>query len=176
MKGRKRKTTTREPNGRAQRTSIDVKAVAQTMPHRQEVKPEIRHDPLAETKLGRLRLNGWITQPQYEAGDKYREIVLRYRAVIDAPRGEQSLAGVIVGPWGGSGALDDDEARRRKDQYDAAFEALECGAGNRAARAVAHVAIYNRIEFVLSDLRNGLTALAEHFGLTGAARFASRHK
>lgn len=172
--GRKRKVTVvRQPNGQPRRIAVDVKAIAQTMPHRQEVQPEIRHDPLAETKLGRLRLGGWITQPQYEAGDKYREIVRRYRTVIDAPRGEVSMSGVIVGPWGGSSDLDDDEAQRRKDQYNSAFEALECGAGNRAARAVAHVAVYNRVEFVMDDLRRGLTVLAEHFGLTRPVKSGS---
>lgn len=174
MRGRKRKfKVERQPNGQARRKAVDVNAIAQTMPHRQEVRAEIRHDPLAETKLGRLRLAGRITQPQYEAGDKYREIVLRYRAVISAPRGEVSMSGVIVGPWGGSGMMDDDEAQRRKDQYNSAFEALESGAGNRAARAVAHVAVYSRMEFDLTDLKRGLTVLAEHFGLTRPAKFAS---
>jgi hypothetical protein len=174
MRGRKRKfKVERQPNGQARRKAVDVKAIAQTMPHRQEVRPEIRHDPLAETKLGRLRLAGRITQPQYEAGDKYADIVRRYRAVISAPGGEVSMAGVIVGPWGGSGAMDDEEATRRKDQYNAAFEALECGAGNRSARAVAHVAVYNRLEFDLTDLKRGLTVLAEHFGLTRPVRSAN---
>ena len=62
-----------------------------------------------------------------------------------------------------------------KQKYDAAFEALESGAGNRAARAVAHVAVYDRPDFVMDDLRRGLSKLAEHFGLTRILNFARRH-
>lgn len=111
-------------------------------------------------------MGGWVTAPQYDAGVKYRDIVARYRAAICAPRG-------IVTPSGRGGELTDDKARDMKEKYDAAFEALERNAGNRAARAVAHVAVYDRPDFVLTDLRLGLNTLAEHFGLTRPIQFAS---
>jgi hypothetical protein len=168
MRGRKRKVVVvREPNGRAKRKPVDVKEIAQTMPHRREVAPEIRHDPMAETKLGRLRLVGRITVPQYDAGVKYRDIVGRYRAAICAPRG-------IATPTRG-GEMSDEMALDLKQKYDAAFEALEGGAGNRAARAVAHVAVYDRPDFNMDDLRLGLSTLAAHFGLTRVLNFARRH-
>jgi hypothetical protein len=169
MRGRKRKfAIERQPNGQPRRKAVDVKEVAQTMPHRREVAPEIRHDPMAETKLGRLRLVGRITGPQYESGVKYRDIVGRYRAAICAPRG-------IATPTRG-GEMSDEMAIELKQKYDAAFEALEGGAGNRAARAVAHVAVYDRPDFNIADLRLGLSTLAAHFGLTRVLNFASRNK
>lgn len=165
--GRKRKSGKRQPNGQLSRETKDSPVlVAATMPHRQEVGEAVRHDPKAESQLGRLRLNSWITEAQYDAGERYREIVMRYRAVIDAPGGERSMAGVIVGPWGGASMLSDEEATRRREKYNAAFEALECGAGNQAARSVAHCAVNGRGEWQLHHLKSGLTALAVHFGFT----------
>jgi len=168
MRGRKRNVVVvRERNGRAKRVAVEPNEIAQAMPHRKEVAPEIRHDPMAETKLGRLRLVNRITVPQYDAGVKYRDIVGRYRAAICAPRG-------ISTPSRG-GEMSDEMALKLKDKYDAAFEALEDGAGNRAAKAVAHVAVYDRSDFNMDDLRRGLSTLASHFGLTRVLNFARRH-
>lgn len=168
MVGRKRRQNVkRQPNGRpSPEKGLDPRAVAQLMPHRRLVPADVAHDPKAESLLGRLCLNGWITEAQYDAGKRYRDIVIRYRAVIDAPKpDERSLSGVIVGPWGGSGAMDDEEAVRRKAMYDAAFIAVS-DSGQRAARAVARCAVHDRREFELVDLRCGLSALVLHFRLT----------
>lgn len=167
MVGRKRRRGNREPNGQIQRErGIDPKAIAQLMPHRRDVPHELAHDPKAESVLGRLCLNGWITQIQYDAGVKYREIVMRYKAIIDCPRGEVSMSGIIVGPWGSSFTLDEAEIERRKSSYNAAFEYLESHAGNMGARAVASCAVHERNDFIPRHLKCGLDALARHFGLT----------
>jgi hypothetical protein len=44
---------------------------------------------------------------------------------------------------GKSGGLDDDEMLRRKAVYDQAYEAVEAGGGQRGAKALARVAIYD---------------------------------
>jgi hypothetical protein len=107
MVGRKRKQNIkRQPNGQPSRErGIDPKALAQLMPHRRLVPAEVAHDPKAECLLGRLCLNGWITEIQYQAGVKYRTAIARYRTVIEAPRStEVSMSGVIVGPGAGATA------------------------------------------------------------------------
>src|SRR5690349_1689557 len=100
MAGRKRKQNIkREPNGREQRVrDYDPKAIAQLMPHRRLVPAEVAHDPKAESIMGRLCLNGWITDIQYQAGVKFRTAIARFRTIIEAPRSsEASMSGVIVG-------------------------------------------------------------------------------
>lgn len=178
MVGRKRKQTRRQPNGQPVRErGIDPRAIAALQPHRRSVPREVMHDPKAESVMGRLRLNGWITEIEYQAGVKYREIVMRYRVVIDAPRAsEASMSGVIVGPWGGNYELDENEVERRRANYNAAYEWLESTAGNAAARAVAHCAVHERRGFIIRHLKSGLEALAEHFGLTRVGNSARRNK
>lgn len=172
-KGRKRRIGAREKNGRAQRDrGTDPKTIAAGHPHRSEVPEAVRHDPKAESVMGRLCLNGWITDEQYQAGVKYRDIVMRYRAIIDAPRESVSMSGVIVGPWGGGMILEAEEVERRKSNYNAAFEWLEMRSGNAGCRAVAHCAVHERIGFTPSHLKSGLDALVEHFGLTGRGKSA----
>lgn len=175
MVGRKRKNVKREPNGREQREpKVDVVAVARTQPHRRLVPEHLAHDARAESFLGRLRLNGWITPMEYRAGVKYREIVGRYRVLIGGPRGEVSLCGVVVGPWGGSGIeLDADEIQRRKDAYNGAYEFLDANAGHRAAVALAW-AINERPGVIVPDLIRALDKLCEHFELTNTRKSASQ--
>ncbi len=173
MVGRKRRQNIkRQPDGRpVPDKGIDPKAIAQLMPHRRLVPANVAHDPKAESELGRLCLNGWITEVQYQAGVKYREIVQRYRVVIDCPRStEASMSGVIVGPWGASSIMDENEALRRKANYDAAFEYLEARCGNRGARAVAHCVMQDKKTPHIAHLKCGLSALAEHLGLTFARK------
>src|SRR5260370_15316092 len=65
MVGRKRKKGPREPNGRLLRVkAIDPKAVAKSQPHRRGVPVALAHDPKAECMMGRLCLNGDISETQ----------------------------------------------------------------------------------------------------------------
>lgn len=171
MVGRKRKQMKREPNGKPQRErGIDPKAIAQLQPHRRLVPADVAHDPKAECIMGRLCLNGWLTEIQYQAGVKYRNDVARYRAVIDAPRStEASMSGVIVGPWGGGHEMSDDRQIEIRNNYMRAFEALENATGNHGARDVAHC-IHDRGGFAIARVKCGLTALAVHYGLTFARK------
>lgn len=168
--GRPRKLGRRHPGGKLEQPDrdIDVKAVAQSMPHRRGVVAELRHDPKAESVLGRYHLSGKITEWEYEAGTWYAATVNRYRAVISAPNpAPRSNAGVLVPIFGGlPWAVDDDEAERRKSAYDQAFEVLD-NVGQRAAKSVARVCVYNENcpLGLWSMMRMGLLKLAIHRGL-----------
>lgn len=174
MVGRKRRQNIkRQPNGQPSRVKDgDPKAIAQLMPHRRLVPAEVAHDPKAESLLGRLCLNGWISEIQYQAGVKFRTAQARYRTVIEAPRSsEASMSGVIVGPWGGSVIPEERQIEIRKD-YMAAFEALEEATGSRGARSVSHC-INDKHPFSIPHVNSGLTALAIFYGLTKAGKAAS---
>jgi hypothetical protein len=168
--GRKRKIGARKPSGDliTPDRDVDVKAVAQAMPHRRGVVVELRHDPKAESALGRYHLSGKITEWEYEAGTWYAVTVSRYRAVISAPNpSPRSNAGVLVPIFGGQPwAVDDDEAERRKSAYNQAFGVLD-SVGQRAAKAVARVCVYNENcpLGLWGMMRMGLLKLAVHRGL-----------
>src|SRR5690242_810276 len=86
MVGRKRKAGRRYKSGqRVQEKGITPAQVAATMPHRAGLPADRRHDQKAESPLGALNLIGALSVVQYDAGLKYRDIVRRYRAVIDSP-------------------------------------------------------------------------------------------
>lgn len=178
MVGRKRKTGNREPNGRVQRDrGIDPKAIAQLQPHRRLVPAGVAHDPKAECVMGRLCLNGWISETQYQAGVKYRTLVMNYRRVIGAPRStEASMSGVIVGPWAGGGEMPEDRQIEIRNAYMRAFEALQEHPDNRCARDVSHCVIQDRTNFTLAVVKSGLNALALHFGLTNRTKRDLSHK
>jgi hypothetical protein len=164
MVGRKRKKGPREANGRLRRVkAADPKAVAKLQPHRRGVPAAVAHDPKAECILGRLCLNGFINEMQYQAGVKYRTTVTRYRSAIEAPRAsEASMTGALAGPSGGGSPISEQRQIEIRNRYMRAFEALE-QAG--AARDVAHCAVFDRPPFELDKVRRGLDALALHYGL-----------
>lgn len=168
-KGRKRKSGPRHPCGQlVDGTKIDTKVIAFLQPHRRDVAPELRHDALAGTMLGRLQLGGKITKEQHDAGDWYAGVVRRYRQVIMAPNPSPgSIAGVQIVGSSGPMFIEDDEAKRRKSTYDSAFEVLDAK-GQRVAKAVAHTAVNDRAADgdALKLLVIGLEALAIHRGLT----------
>lgn len=159
--GRKRKSGRRYPNGELNMgPHVDIRQFVANQPHRRMLLPADRTEPIAFSFLGRLLLGGKITKEQHLAGDRYAAIVNRYRAVIGAPSPE----GARLLEVGGILFISDEEARRRKSAYDDAFEAL-CEAGQKAARAVAHVAVYGKHCDELDRLVAGLERLVRHFGL-----------
>lgn len=174
--GRNRKSGAREPNGQLQRRPekpVDTKKIAAAMPHRREV-PERHYDhSAAESNFGRLMLNGKITPQQYGAGVRYRNIVLKFRAIMSIPsHSPPSMAGIILGASPGGRGLSEEEIGERRSNYSAATEALEEGAGNRGMRAVAAVAIYEREHYDLRVLQCGLNVLIQHFELTANRKSA----
>jgi hypothetical protein len=168
--GRKRKIGFRHPSGDLVRLQFDARGLAGLQPHRVWLPEEKRMDQKAASPLGCLNLLGVLTNAQYLAGVRYAVVVGKYRAVIETPR---AISGAGRGydcpgdlKCGRDGAPC--ECRRRKERYDAAFAAV-LEPGQRAARAVARVAVHGEPcpRGALPDLKRGLDALAKHFGGAG---------
>jgi hypothetical protein len=172
-RGRKRKIGLRHPGGELVRPQFDIRGLATLQPHRVWLPQAQRLDQKAGSPLGCLNLLGVLSDAQYLAGIRYAVVVGKYRAVIETPR---ATAGAGRGydcpgdPRCGRGALPC-ECRRRKERYDLAFAAV-LEAGQRAARAVARVAVHGEPcpRGALADLKRGLDALARHFGGAGRGR------
>lgn len=175
-KGRRRKSGRRHPNGELiAGPKIDYRALAAMQPHRREVTTKDENgnpnslNEKAGTPLGNLLLNRTLTAEQYEAGRLYSVDCGAYFASIGVPTG---LGGGGKG-YGCAGAINCEncECRRRKNEYDAAYEAL-VDAGQRCARAVAHIAVHGKdlMRGEMSPLLRGLDALVLHYGLTNGRK------
>ena len=173
-RGRKRKIGHRHPGGELVRVQFDIRDLATLQPHRVWLPEEKRMDQKAASPLGCLNLLGVLTDAQYLAGVRYAVVVGKYRAVIETP---SATAGAGRGydcpgdPKCGRDAAAPCECRHRKQRYDAAFAAV-IEAGQRAARAVARVAVHGEQcpRGALDDLKRGLDALARHFHGAGSAQ------
>lgn len=178
MSGRKRHSGNREPNGRLQRLpekDVDTRLVAAEMPHRRDLPGHSQDDSRAESPFGRLLLNGKITPQQYGAGIRYRNIVLRYRAVMSIPpHSPPSMSGILLGKSGGGKGLSLEEVADRRDAYNAAFEYLDQHGGHRCCVAVKTIAVYEH-EHEHIDIRVlqcALNVLIAHFELTNRNKSA----
>jgi hypothetical protein len=133
-------------------------------------------DQKAASPLGCLNLLGVLSDAQYLAGIRYAVVVGKYRAVIESPRATAGAGRGYDCPGDlrcGRDGRAPCECRHRKERYDAAFAAV-LEVGQRAARAVARVAVYAEQcpRGALADLKRGLDALAKHFGGGGRGRSA----
>lgn len=146
MVGRKRKRGYREPSGRAQRQpSISKLDLARQLRHRVGLSDENVIDPRAESQFGRFVLNKVITTEQYDAGLRWRGIVMAYRASIDCPSASpKSVAGAVVGGGGGGLILTDDEAHRRKSAYDEAHDTVMERVGIACMRTLNDATVHER--------------------------------
>ena len=167
-RGRKRRIGLRHPGGELVRLSFDSRSLATLQPHRVWLPEEKRMDQKAASPLGCLNLLGVLADAQYLAGVRYAVVVGKYRAVIETPRATSGAGRGYDCPGDltcGRDPLAPCECGRRKERYDAAFAAV-IEAGQRAARAVARVAVHGEQcpRGGLPDLRRGLDALAKHFG------------
>jgi len=173
-RGRKRKIGLRHPGGDLVRVQFDLRGLATLQPHRVWLPREKRLDQKAGSPLGCLNLLGVLSDAQYLAGVRYAVVVGRYRAVIETP---SATAGAGRGyncpgdPKCGRDGAEPCECRQRKERYDAAFAAV-IEAGQRAARAVARVAVHGEQcpPGALPDLKRGLDALARHFNCGAKGR------
>lgn len=143
---------------------LDDDELAARQPHRVWLPDKYRLSEKAATPLGGLNLVGAITDSQYDAGSNYVVVVARYRATIGMPLAGFTGSARSIACKGHKGC-DPCECRRRKERYDDAFAAVS-EAGNRAARAVARVAVHGQAceAGEMDNLRRGLDALAKHFG------------
>lgn len=165
MVGRKRKTGKREKNGRIQREkNTDPKIISLTQPHRRGVPADKRHDQRAENPFGRLNLINAVTDAEYDAGIKYRDICLRYRAIISSPNPHPTVVCLDGRRYGSGAELTAAQIKTRRDEYMRAFEAIE-GYGPRVV--IKSVVIFEKELQAgdLPDLRAGLKGLVKHFGL-----------
>lgn len=137
-----------------------------------------------------MNLQRIVTDDQYNAGCLFAVVVGGYRSVIEGPQstagngsgglgcpsqyGEASEKTVrlgavkfIVREWPCQRDGQACACAVAKGRYDGAFEAL-MSAGQRAAKAVARVAVHHEAlaREDLVYLKAGLNALARHFGLT----------
>lgn len=173
-KGRKRKSTRREPNGKPQRIPVDYRAMAALNPDRRGLPEALRTHERAGSVLGRLSLKKRISEPEYEAGRRYSVIVGMYRAIIGAP-------GNLAGSGRGFGCnpqacinakvnnRDICICKARTDRYDDAYCAIRTHAAHLAVNAVA-IHDHDISPDQLGALREGLAALARHFGLVRKGR------
>ena len=180
-RGRKRKEGKRYPGGQLVRDKQPSPAeIAASMPHRMAIAIEKRHDPMGECPIGRMCLAGFITADQYDAAQKFRTTVAKYRAVIDSPRDAPNiLASQYVPPPSDDPQIipfrlrmpmSDDEAVKRRDEYQGAFEAIY---GHRCRVVVNSVVIHEK-ELQHGDigyLHAALDNLKKFYsGLTGAGK------
>jgi hypothetical protein len=169
-KGRKRKSGRRTTSGRIIRAPVDYRAMAALQPRRIGLPVALRGHERAESVLGCLALLNRISEAQYESGRRYAVLVGAYLAMAGAPR---STAGNGHGghecPTGTC-----DTCRNTMDRYMRAHEAIgrHCQGIPRICRhthaAVNWVVIDDHLCTAeqLEYLKLGLTALAQHFGLT----------
>lgn len=150
---------------------VDYRALASQQPHRRWLPEPVRLDQKADSVLGALNLINLITDDQYEAGQRYARIVGQYQASIQTPHGLSGNGkGYICKPMHcmrpPPGVTIECECERRKDAYNSAFNVV-FEAGQKAAKAVARVAVWNEQcpRGRLADLQRGLGALARHFGI-----------
>jgi len=165
-RGRKRKSTRREPNGKPQRRSVDYRAMAALNPDRRGLPEALRTHERAGSVLGRLNLKNRISEHEYEAGCRYSVIVGAWRAMAGVPshlggngRGYDCAGAMACPP-------ETCICRQRQDRYDDAYCSIRTHAAHLAVNAVAiHDQDISPDQLV--HLRAGLEALARHFGLTG---------
>lgn len=138
------------------------KDLASLQPHRLCLPKEKRLDPMADSLIGRLHLGGYVTTPMFEGALRFLAEFNAYRAVIGS-----------IDPYyrpapGWSGDVSPEEARRRKERYDAAYEAMFGSKYNqRASKAVSRVVVYSEAyDGPFEHLTCGLSALAKHYRLT----------
>lgn len=158
-RGRTRKAGKREPNGKLQRESADVRREADRIDPTPEMARKKRAvdggeigDPLSYVAL---------TNPQREALARYCSLrraagwgVRRITAQYDDP--------MFLG--GEEGIDREDRERRIKAFYESCDAAL-LEAGGSAHRAVANLFSFRAVTGSLDDLRKGADALAAFFGL-----------
>jgi hypothetical protein len=147
--GRKRKQGARYPGGQRKRRSNEEKIeervrLARNQPHRRSLRSNDRISELAESPLGRRRLQGDISELQYQAGCRYAVIVGEYRTILQGPKMTAGSGRALSCATLCAAAHELLDARQRgevregllqactcldrKERYDAAFEAV-LGAG-----------------------------------------------
>lgn len=169
IRGRKRKSGRRHPNGDLAERRPNDRLLVALQPHRVWLPKDHRLSDLAENPLGCYQLTKVIDPEQAEAGRLYAVAVGRLRASIETPRGMTGSgrgydcnADLCADPsWSC-------ECRARMKRYNELYEAL-AGAGRKAMMVVNRVAVRQQHCMIgeREALRAGLDALVHKLGLTG---------
>jgi hypothetical protein len=169
--GRKRKAGKREGSGKLQRpTAGQVKdnAMQTAVAYRQSVfgiSPADAKDQKAATLLGRLCIQGTVSEAQWQAGEDYLRLVNQRHAAVSAPRGFRTAGNAAL-------ATDEDAETRRywdvKARFDAANDAVEGHAPviERVARMKAlSIIVVQEVDQpgMHGTLRTALNGLVKHF-------------
>jgi hypothetical protein len=134
-----------------ERNRADVERAyrASEMPHRCEHEDPL--DPRLECQLGRLAATGQISEPEYQAGVKWRNVHAAYMHSIQAPED-----------------MTDEQCEVAARAYERGLAFLEAQ-GSRVMHAVNSIAVYEDPEelgdyqFTITAARVGLAALAVSF-------------
>jgi hypothetical protein len=184
-RGRKKKPGKRHACGKRLRSETQHEAMSTVLEARQrhfQVTPRQARDERLGTALGRLAFREVITPDQYAAGEKFGELTHRHHVVFGLPLpNPSSVAGLLIneGIFGGS-APDPDQAflEKLRRRYDRAISVLaECDRdrpnvmGRSPSVLIKAVVCIdedasNLANVELRNLRAGLDALAEYFGIT----------
>jgi hypothetical protein len=176
--GRKRKPGRREPNGRVQRSheAANLEPFKERM-RRYGLSEENARDQKSSTVIGRMYLQGHLTEPQYEAGAKLATDSAEYARCLQSPRG-MGIAETLTG----SG---DEEAHTRhvakvKRSYEGARDVLKRLQERDGLRGTT---IFDAVRFIVEQdlelphlypgLRLGLVELARYYGTAAAERKAA---
>lgn len=155
----------------------NIQGVALSQPHRRNLPKDMRKDQKAECELGRLFLAKLITEPQYEAGCKFRRLIADFRQVIAAPITRVSAANLMVSESGmeapEASRLENETAETEEERRDRVV-----GAFNRTQTRLTHVheakavwaeldrvAVMDAPMFDIWHLREGLDCLVKFWRL-----------
>lgn len=168
-KGRKRKSGRRTPSGALARVRVDYREMAADWPDRRGLPEALRTHERAGSVLGRLNLKKRISDHAYEAGTRYSVIVGAYRAMIGVPAGVGGNGRGYVCGGAEVCIFSMCTCLARQQRYDEAYCSIRTHAAHLAVNAVA-IHDQDISPDQLAALREGLAALARHFGLTGRRR------
>ena len=129
-------------------------------------------EPKLECPLGRLRLKGLISEPEYQAGVSWRHAYFSYLWSIGAPNPFPGSSGAEFGTTGNPDSrmdqMTDEEAERAAKVYKSGLSILQAK-GKRVLHAVNAVAVFEEpeelgdFEYTSKAAKIGLAALAASF-------------
>jgi hypothetical protein len=171
----------REPSGRLSRSTaslIEASPASEVKRLRDSARRNVR-DAEYGTEIGRLFLDGKVDGPAYAAGKRWSALAARSRSIILAPK-QAPTSSTFVERTGGHSPDPDSSAgqliaarERLLVQEFMEAHAVLIGAGMLAEQAVRQVCEDDRAvvgHTQLLALKNGLSWLAIHWGLTQVAK------
>lgn len=182
-RGRPRKAGKRMASGKLSQTIADrdarglgdVRAVALSQPHRAWLGETRRLDQKAESEIGRQLLTEKITEVEYWAAERWRNIIREFHIVLATPMNTMSALGQMVtssidpDAWrsGESGSTEmpeteEDKRDRVLAQHGAAMSWLRrCGDAAAVFSEMERVVIHDLPVNDLKTLKRGLQELAK---------------